>query len=140
MTKKKISKYIPILINIASKSCVNHKHAAVLFSNSESYYGYNKTSGKDSRTIHAEEDSIINYKRIGSTKSKKFSMLVIRINKSGSLCNSKPCYDCIEEFKKFNINKIYYSNSDGDIICEKIKDICNRESSGTIYNRAMGLT
>ena len=139
MVNKKISRYVPILMNIASESYVNHKHAALLFSNSETYYGYNKTFGKDARTVHAEEDTLIKYKKIGATKSKKYSLLVIRINKTGNLCNSKPCADCICEFKKHNINKIYYSSSDGDIVCEKVKNMCNRESSGTKYNKMMGI-
>ena len=62
-------------------------------------------------------------------KNKKFNILVIRVNKNGDLCNSKPCMNCIKHMKKLGINKIYYSTDDNDIMCEKIKYIKSEHES-----------
>ena len=63
---------------------------------------------------------------------RKYSMIVIRINKNGKMCNSKPCCKCIESLKMHKVKNIYYSNSEGEIIFEKTKNITNDHSS-SIY-------
>jgi len=50
-------------------------------------------------------------------------ILVIRIDRTGKLNNSKPCNECIQMLKKYNINRVYYSNSEGEIVCEKVCQI-----------------
>lgn len=61
-----------------------------------------------------------------NTKNKKcnsdnLSMLVIRINKDKELKNSKCCAICLTIIKAYNIKNIYYSDSFGRIIKEKVK-------------------
>ena len=66
------------------------------------------------------------------TKTKRiqtFDMLVIR-NYNNRLAESKCCADCIKVLQLFGIRRVYYSNGDGNIVCEKVKDITNNKSSG----------
>lgn len=39
------------------------------------------------------------------------------------LNSSKPCKSCILALKQYHINRIFYSTQDGNIKCEKIRDI-----------------
>jgi len=41
--------------------------------------------------------------------------------KSGKLAMARPCKDCGEILKQLNFRYVYYSNNDGKIIREKIK-------------------
>jgi hypothetical protein len=49
--------------------------------------------------------------------------MVIRINNRGEMKNSRPCNNCIRYMKLFNVRKVYYSDNDGDIVLEKVKDM-----------------
>ena len=53
-------------------------------------------------------------------KRKNYDILVIRINREGKLCNSRPCNQCIITLKNIGVKKVYYSNDDGKIIHEKL--------------------
>lgn len=54
-------------------------------------------------------------------KRKRYSILVIRLSKTGGLVNSRPCENCIQIMKTLGIEKIYYSDGEGNIIVEKVK-------------------
>jgi hypothetical protein len=71
-------------------------------------------------------------KRIRQKKSlKKYAILVIRIKRdTGELVNSKPCFDCINTMKKCGIRKVYYSDTNGEIVMERVSQIENRKSNG----------
>jgi len=45
--------------------------------------------------------------------------VVVRINKQGILRNSRPCNQCIDTMKKYNIKRVIYSTDDDTIISEK---------------------
>jgi hypothetical protein len=60
---------------------------------------------------------------------KKNDLIVIRINKQGDLVSSRPCYNCLEMMKAVNIKKVYYSDNDGNIICENVKDMISIHAS-----------
>ena len=63
--------------------------------------------------------------RCKKMKKSKMDLVVIRINKSGKLCESAPCYHCTKELSQdsvININKLYYSRADGTITCVKFSD------------------
>lgn len=77
-------------------------------------------------STHAE----INFmKKIKNWKNlpKKFNILVIKISKTGKICNSKPCKNCISYFKnsRLPIKNIYYSIDENTILCENINKITN---------------
>ena len=52
---------------------------------------------------------------------KRYSILVVRLNKNGFLTYSRPCDHCIHILKTIGIDKIYYSDGAGNIIIEKVK-------------------
>lgn len=52
------------------------------------------------------------------------TLLVIRTDSTGTyLRNSKPCSHCIRTIQSLGIHKIAYSDSDGNVISTKMKDI-----------------
>jgi deoxycytidylate deaminase len=135
MISKRILNYLCLLQNYATNSTMIHRHAAMLFRNKETHMGYNNDrsylNNKLVPSIHAEMDVMHRSRAIIKDMS-KYSLFVIRINKSGKICNSKPCCKCIESLQARNVKNIYYSDSNGNIICEKTKDITNDHSS-SIY-------
>ena len=63
--------------------------------------------------------------RCKKIKKNKVDLIVLRINKSGELCESAPCYHCTRELANNNIikiNKLYYSRNDKSIISIKFDD------------------
>jgi hypothetical protein len=61
---------------------------------------------------------------------KKLDLIVIRINKLGTLSNSRPCYNCLKMMQDIGIKKIYYSSGIGnDLVCEQIKFMVSIQSS-----------
>jgi len=54
---------------------------------------------------------------------KKLEMVVIRVNKTGNLINSKPCNSCLYYLKLYGVKSVYYSDSNGEIIKEKINTL-----------------
>ena len=61
---------------------------------------------------------------------KKQDLIVLRINKSGSLCESAPCYHCTKELNEnpnILIDTLYFSRSDGTISSIKFTDWLKKE-------------
>jgi hypothetical protein len=62
--------------------------------------------------------------------------MVIRIDKKDKddikLVNARPCQNCLDMMKTIGINRVYYSNDFGEIICEKIKDMISIHSSNVM--------
>lgn len=88
---------------------------------------------------HAEMDVIKKLFRLNKIKTKRdITLIVIRIDKEGNLCNSHPCKKCTEFMtnisnqRKHNIKDIYYSNNEGNIVytrLSKLEDINNKHIS-----------
>jgi deoxycytidylate deaminase len=126
----KFSDQIEILKKLASKSNMAYKHAACLLKSDKLYtLGINKKLRSHFRTkldskpsvalisIHAELDCISN---CNPKVCKGMDILVIRVNKSNKLLNSRPCNSCIEKLQKRGIRKVYYSDNDGNILSEYV--------------------
>ena len=81
-------------------------------------------------STHAEIDAyskIKGYKNI----SKKLDLFVIRITKGGKLAESRPCFHCINILAKSHLNicDVYYSTTDGTIVCETFKSLVANSGS-----------
>lgn len=53
------------------------------------------------------------------------NLIVLRVNKRGELCESAPCFHCTKQLENNNIiqiEKLFYSRSDGTITCVKFND------------------
>ena len=74
---------------------------------------------------HAEMDALnkVNYLlKCKKIKKTKMDLIVLRVNKSGNLCESAPCFHCTKQLfenKSIKIEKLYYSTSSGNIKCVK---------------------
>ena len=78
-------------------------------------------------------------------KFSKISLVVIKFNSNQNniipstykkpmpfnkcMSMSKPCMNCIKIIKLFNMRNIYYSDLNGEIICEKVKNISSNHES-----------
>jgi deoxycytidylate deaminase len=57
------------------------------------------------------------------------TIVVIKLSVNNTLGNSKPCVNCLNKLKKLNIKRIYYSDANGNIVGEKIKDMISNTIS-----------
>lgn len=142
--QNKMNKIINILIIETEKCLMKTAHASCIIDskNNEIFaIGHNKPwnciAGKVNRvTTHSEIDSLL--KRIRSRKRrylvfqklqkdyelKGSSIVVIRYSRNtGLLQNSKPCENCLTIMKNVGIKHVYYSDSNGQIIKEKVQNI-----------------
>jgi hypothetical protein len=61
---------------------------------------------------------------------KKFDIFVIRIDRaSTNLINARPCVKCLDMMKSLGINRVYYSNDLGEIVCENVRDMISIHTS-----------
>jgi len=77
---------------------------------------------------HAEMDALNKAKnllRCKKIKKNKMDLIVLRINKSGQLCESAPCFHCTKELASntiVQIDKLYFSRANGTITCIKFNE------------------
>lgn len=64
--------------------------------------------------------------------------MVVRVV-NGGFRGSKPCKECTEFLKKLQIGKISYSNDDGSITTERVRDLKSNHLSSA-YRRMDPLT
>ena len=144
----KIFHIINILIKIAKNSSVNQKHSAALIKGDEIYnIGFNKyCSNAKYSTIHAEIDALMTFNKKYVKGIKGMDIIIIRINNFKSNNNnnninlkiSRPCNNCIDTLRKFDIRKVYYSDQYGNIVCEKLIDMQkNHTSAGEKFKHSL---
>ena len=75
-------------------------------------------------TTHAEVSAYMKIKGYKNIKN-KLDLFVIRITKGGKLSESRPCFHCIDILHKSHLNivNVYYSTTEGTIVCEKFKNM-----------------
>ena len=84
---------------------------------------------------HAEMDVLNKTKnllRCKKIKKNKMDLIVLRINKSGKLCESAPCFHCTKELASndfIQIDKLYFSRADQTITCIKFDEWVNNGTS-----------
>lgn len=111
----------------ATKSNMMHRHSAVILKKGVPIiYGFNHLKGI--KTFHAEHDVI------NKTKNNLRNSTIIVIRWNGTrLMNSKPCCRCCALMKTYKIKNVIYSDENGEIIIERVKDIKTNHES--MYNR-----
>lgn len=75
------------------------------------------------------------FKQVKLKNVKKHDLFVIRVsnkNDQEQLVNARPCENCLNMMKKIGINRVYYSDDDGNIISENVKDMISLHSSSVI--------
>lgn len=58
-------------------------------------------------------------------------MMVIRVSKKGTINQSKPCINCLNYLYLFGIKEVYYSDDNGEIIKEKVRNLDTNHHSFT---------
>jgi cytidine deaminase len=99
-------------------------------------------------SIHAEVNAMHKLPYLPRHKRpKKVDLLVIRVNRGGSMGNSKPCLNCVQQMNKFlpmkgyTLDTIYYTTQNGIIVSEKFTDLLNSDTpylSRFYKNKASG--
>lgn len=125
----------------AHQSQSYHHHGAVLLHrNNIVAKGYNRRDRPKLQqhcltcSTHAEMDCMRHLIKQKPTKFKKYIILVVRVTRAGTLCNSRPCTVCINLMNKIGIHKVYYSVEGGGIAMERCKHMKHTHlSSGTIF-------
>lgn len=112
---------------IPSKNCFFHNYNSLTITkgiNSDK----TKFGNKNVKT-HAEIDALRkthNMFKCGKKKKRiKMSMVILRINRNGYLCESAPCYHCtlqLSKSKDLIIDKIYFSVDGGQIVYSKFSE------------------
>jgi len=148
-----INKYYSELVNEANKSPLEQQLAAGILKDkklvSKICCNSNKTfcRGELCGSLHAEARVLLNHfnRSLQFNKSKnkwcllqtrkKFNIIVIRISKSGTISNARPCYNCLNMMKDIGIKKVYYSTGNNDeLICEHIKNMISIQVSIAFLN------
>lgn len=118
-------------INLANKSPMTHKHAAVLINKNKIIgEGYNKSFSYlvNSFSIHAEVMCIKNaLKKYKNLNLLNLELYVIRISYQNNICylrQSKPCQNCSNTIINYNIKTVYYT-IDNSIINVEYKNKFN---------------
>lgn len=63
--------------------------------------------------IHAELAVCM---KSGKENLKDYKMVVLRVDRTGKLANSKPCCGCQSVIKQFNLEEVWYSDAKGDVV------------------------
>lgn len=104
----------------AAKSLNKNKHGAIIFKENQIIStGYNKMInllslkryGYSRGTIHAESDAMLKCRFF----CKGLNILVVREGKT-RLKNSKPCSGCLAMMKEFGIDRVIFSDKDGELV------------------------
>lgn len=114
------------LYNYASNiNSTKNKHICVILHGkkiisygSNSQYGVRLSNSKFSPSLHAEQQAC----RCIKTNYRNMTILVIRLNSEGKLCNSKPCKNCCEIMRLHGIRKVIYSNEHGKLESYKLSE------------------
>ena len=56
-------------------------------------------------------------------KESKYNILVVRITSDGQLGDSKPCCMCVNIMKSYGIRRVYYSDDQGNMCCQKVNQL-----------------
>lgn len=72
--------------------------------------------------------------RKGAPKSRrsKLKLLVCRVNRDGTLGDSRPCQHCISFMRKIGVYQVWYTNEKGKLVAERVqnmksKHVCSSE-------------
>jgi len=130
-----LNKYYYTFLNESLKSDINYQLVAGIIQNNKLLlkpcYNINRNycRGSYCNSLHAEANAILQYYgkylKFNKFKNKwyilsknniKLNIIVIRFTKNGLTGNARPCYNCLNMMKDTNINKVYYTTGNDDII------------------------
>jgi cytidine deaminase len=85
----------------------------------------------EKKNAHAEQNALKKLMSLPNKKMKNISLLVIRITKTGTVGESRPCLHCLSamERSKLKIKWVYYSTKEGTIVREKLSEMKESEKT-----------
>ncbi len=139
------------LFNEAKNSCMEFQMAAAIIKGNKIIntpccnLNRNSCRGALLTSLHAEARAILNYfgkslsynnnKWILNNYNHKIKELaVVKITKSGTLSNARPCIYCLDMMKSVGIKKVYYSVPSNELVCENVKDMISIQISTSMKN------
>lgn len=143
----KLENVIDYLKKIAEMSPLQNRHSACIVNKNKiiacginryikesnlikNHNNYNITKEINVKfAIHAEMDAVRHVIKKG------YDIVIIRINKSYQLLNSRPCNACIDKMRSKGIRKVYYSNSNGNMSCEFVDEMQKKHTSSGLKIR-----
>lgn len=95
------------------------------------------TSCTHSPSIHSEISGIMKLNKLNSYKKtinqRDFlDVYNVRMNKNGTIGNSRPCKNCLEQMQRyeyFKFDKVYFTSSTGEFVCEKFSSMYDHPST-----------
>jgi cytidine deaminase len=90
------------IVHIGTNSCKSHPKTL------EYDYKNHQMVG-----LHAELNVCM---KSGKEDLRDFKMIVLRVDRTGKLNNSKPCCGCQSVIKQFNVGEVWYSDAKGEIV------------------------
>jgi deoxycytidylate deaminase len=139
------------LFHEAKNSCMEFQMAAAIIKGNKIInnpccnLNRNSCRGALLTSLHAEARAILNYfgksltfinnKWILNNYNHKIKELaVVKITKSGTFSNARPCIYCLDMMKSVGIKKVYYSVQSNQLVCENVKDMISIQISTSMKN------
>lgn len=147
-------RYVELAMEKAQESDLYKRHGCVLVRSGKvravtcNTSSRSALSGRTMPTLHAEMCALSQVfrkrqspgtnrrQRLQSKKirNRNVDIYVIRINAENDLLNSRPCQDCLRALRKMGVDRVFYSNTDGDIVMEKV---CDMESTHLSHHQSI---
>jgi hypothetical protein len=90
------------IVHIGTNSCKSHPETLKY-----DYKDHQKVS------IHAELAVCM---KSGKDNLKDYKMIVLRVDRTGKLANSKPCCGCQSVIQQFDVGEVWYSDNKGNVV------------------------
>ncbi len=138
MDGRRTRRFVEMAINKAYESDSFKRHGCVLVKSGKARAASCNTglrstiAGRAMPNVHAEMGALhLAFRSLSSRHNRRarknhnhhMDVYVIRIGYNGDLLNSRPCLDCIRALKKFQVERVYYSDALGQIKMEKLAEM-----------------
>lgn len=90
------------IVHIGTNSCKSHPETLKY-----DYKDHQKVG------IHAELAVCM---KSGKDNLKDYKMIVLRVDRTGKLANSKPCCGCQSVIQQFDVGEVWYSDNKGNVV------------------------
>jgi deoxycytidylate deaminase len=146
MISKRDAKFIQLASREASLSPCLMRHGAVATMNGKLVgkgYNHHRSQSKDGFihdcvTCHAEIAALRQANK-RNINFKKVTLYVCRVDNSGALQDSAPCFHCMDTIRLLNIKRVVYSGENSEIIaCKPQTHFTDHVSCGNRFRHSTG--
>ena len=117
----RLDEVVDMAIRQAARSSYHYRHGCVILSGKRVISaGHNDVRHRYGMvSVHAEINAL--WKIYDSDIYDNKRAVVIRVNETGNLCNSRPCDACMRALKRHGVRNVVYSTSGGNLEMEVIQ-------------------